>query len=182
MKEAIIVHGSPDRVEYFDPASPSPSAFHWFPWLCKQFQLAGILAQCPSMPTPYDAKYAEWEDLFLRLVSPRLEYAAGHSSGGGFLVKYMQKHRLSLHKLALVAPWIDPDRKFGEEWQTWLDPHALDSVQEAHLFISEDDDEAELESAARLLAAYPRIIEHRFKDRGHFVGMPEFPELWKALG
>jgi predicted alpha/beta hydrolase family esterase len=181
MKEAIIVHGSPDRAEYFAPEFPSPSAFHWFPWLQKQFQMAGVLAQVPSMPAPYDAKYSEWEELFSRLVSPRLEYAVGHSSGGGFLIKYMQAHRLPLKKLVLVAPWLDPDGEFGQEWRTELDPRALDSAAETHLFISDDDDAAELDSANRLLAAYPKIIEHRFTDRGHFVGMPAFPELWDII-
>jgi hypothetical protein len=83
-----------------------------------------------------------------------------------------------LEKLVLVAPWLDPDGEFGGEFRTELDPAAFDAVGEVHLLISDDDDEVELESARRLLFAYPRIVEHRFADRGHFVGMPAFDELW----
>jgi hypothetical protein len=33
---AIIVHGCPDREEYYDPAAPSASNHHWLPWLANQ--------------------------------------------------------------------------------------------------------------------------------------------------
>ena len=177
MKEAIIIHGGPGKEVFFDESIPPPSHSFWFPWLQKQFLVNGILAQAPVMPAPYDSKFSEWAEIFDRFASPNLAYAVGHSSGGGFLVKYMQTSGLRLEKLILVAPWLDPKKNFGEEWQTSLDPRALDNVIETHLLISDDDDTAELESARRLVDAYPKIIEHRFQNRGHFIFINELPEL-----
>jgi hypothetical protein len=33
MKNAIILHGGPDKQEYYDPETPSQSNMHWLPWL-----------------------------------------------------------------------------------------------------------------------------------------------------
>jgi predicted alpha/beta hydrolase family esterase len=180
MREAIIIHGSPDKAEYFSPDTPTPPAFHWLPWLQKQFQLAGVLAQIPSMPAPYAPKYKEWEAMFKRIAPMDLECAVGHSSGGGFLVKYLQANRPRIKKLVLAAPWFDVEKRYGGEWAAEFDPRALDGIGETHALISDDDSQDQQESAKALLAAYPKIIEHRFKDKGHFVGMPVFPELWEA--
>lgn len=36
MKNAIILHGGPDKEEYYDPKARSMSNSHWIPWLQAQ--------------------------------------------------------------------------------------------------------------------------------------------------
>ncbi len=180
MQEAIIIHGGPRKEKYYNPDLPTLPNANWLPWLQKQFQMVDILAQTPSMPRPYDPTYAEWEEMLNRFVSSNLAYAVGHSSGGGFLVKYLQTHKLPLKKLILVAPWFDFEKRWGEEWLTDFDPNALDGI-EVHMLISDDDTPDQQQSARVLMEAYPSIIEHRYKDKGHFVGIPTIPEVWEII-
>lgn len=43
----------PSKEEYFNSDSPAQSNKHWLPWLQRQLQLNGILAQTPEMPESY---------------------------------------------------------------------------------------------------------------------------------
>lgn len=67
MKSAIIVHGTCDAHEYLEMDFPSPSNAHWLPWLQQKFLRAGVLCQCPEMPTPYAPEYAAWRAVFDRI-------------------------------------------------------------------------------------------------------------------
>jgi hypothetical protein len=66
MKTAIIIHGTPDKEEWFDRGQPSCSNSHWLPWLQKELLIAGYYAETPEMPTAYWPNYGDWKNGFER--------------------------------------------------------------------------------------------------------------------
>ena len=61
MLNAILIHGSCDKEEYFSNKYPSLSNSHWFPWLQKQLLIKGIFTQTPEMPDAYAPDYEKWK-------------------------------------------------------------------------------------------------------------------------
>ena len=185
MKNAVTLHGICDENEYFDMDFPSPSNAHWLPWLQQKFCRAGILCQCLEMPKPYKPVYEEWKQTFEQLNVQDLAFVVGHSAGCGFILKWLhQNPAIKFEKLILVAPWLDPTKRMGEFVQFELKPEGLKNVGEIHLFHSEDDMEAVKITQERLIAMYPKIIQHNYKNMGHFclsdIG-PTFEDLWDVL-
>jgi len=180
---AIILHGTCDKAEYFDPQYPSLSNSHWFPWLQKQLLINGIFTQTPEMPDAYLPDYAKWKSEFEKNGITSDTILVGYSCGAGFLVRWLSENNMGIEKLVLVAPWMDPNR---EETTTFFD-FTIDSkltsrVGEMHLFFSEDDTvNGVQESVQMLLQAFPNIQVHKFTDKGHFtveeMNSVEFPEL-----
>lgn len=181
MKSALLLHGTCEKEE-FDTSGQTLSNSHWFPWMQQQLLRNDILCQTPEMPYPYAPEYEPWLECFKQFSAQNLEIIIGHSSGAGFILKYLQKNQLpQLKKLILIAPWLDPERENGDFLQTELHPEALEHIPEIHLFYSEDDDKNILQSTYDILTAYPQIKVHRFNDKGHFVKSTiglTFPELW----
>lgn len=184
MKEAIILHGILDSKEYFEEDFPSPSNAHWLPWLQQKFLRNGVLCQCIEMPRPFEDKpsYEEWKNLFERFVSPKLSTVIGHSAGCGFFLKWLHNNQnVKLDKLVLVAPFIDPFEKRGDFLKFDLDKNALRNVKEVHLFISNDDKAAMIESTRKIIEKYHSIVVHRYADLRHFCFRntgPTFEDLW----
>ena len=110
MKNALLLHGTCDREEYFSDLHTSLSNSHWLPWLQKQLLIRDILTQTPEMPQAYDPQYDLWEKTFERFDVDKNTILVGHSCGGGFLLRWLSENRVEVNKLILVAPWIDPDR------------------------------------------------------------------------
>ena len=143
MKTAVILHGKPPKEEYFDPKCPSPSNAHWLPWLQRQLLLAGVLAQTPEMPEPYEPDFQKWSAVFERCPIDADTTLIGHSCGAGFLVRWLSEHAIRVGKVALVAPWIDPNHNrapamFGE---LRIDADLISRAERVELFISSDDGE-----------------------------------------
>ncbi len=100
----------PSRDEYYDPKRASQSNEHWLPWLQRQLLLQDILAYTPEMPKSYDPDWPVWVREFERYDIGPETILVGHSCGAGFLVKYLSLHpELTVGKVVLVAPWMDPD-------------------------------------------------------------------------
>ncbi len=57
MKKVILLHGRPDKEEYFDDTIPKPHGAHWFPWIKEQLEKRGISVDIPEMPRPYQPDY-----------------------------------------------------------------------------------------------------------------------------
>lgn len=185
MKTAVICHGFVPWEEYFEMDFPSPSNAHWLPWLQQKFLRAGILCQKLEMPTPYKPIYEEWKKTFEQLDYSNLAMAVGYSAGAGFILKWLHENpNVSLEKLVLVAPWLDPDRSEGDFLKFDLKPGALDKIKEVHLFHSEDDDDDIKESVRQIMQTFPNIKFHGYADKGHFrfqdVGNT-FEDLWEVL-
>ncbi len=187
MRTAIILHGKPSKEEYLDPESPSPSNAHWLPWLQRQLLLTGVLAQTPELPEPYEPDYNKWSAVLQQFLVDADTMLVGHSCGAGFLVRWLSERAIKVGKLALVAPWLDPNHNRAPAMFDGLqiDAGLVARTGGVGLFISVDDREEILASSALLEAALKEIQLHRFSDRGHFtlgdMKTDEFPELREFL-
>src|ERR1700741_4554197 len=106
MRTAIILHGMPDRKEYFDPESSAQSNKHWLPWLQRQLIVNDILAQTPELPEPYAPNYAKWCSVFDQFTVDEETMLIGHSCGAGFIVRWLTDNKKKVGKVALVAPFL----------------------------------------------------------------------------
>jgi uncharacterized protein len=186
MKTAIIIHGRPDKEEYYDLTVSSPSNAHWLPWLQKQLCVNDILAQTPEMPEPYAPDYEKWKAVFEKFQVDENTALIGHSRGGSFLLHWLSENKVNAGKVILVAPSITPNMAVERGfWEYTIDSTLPERVAELILFYSMDDDTGIIESAEKVITAIPAITVRKFEDRGHFtfgdLGTIEFPELLKEI-
>lgn len=187
MKTAIIVHGMPSKKEYLDSTQPSPPNAHWLPWIQRQLILNGVLAQTPEMPEPYEPDYQKWSAVFDQFHIDADTLLVGHSCGAGFLVRWLSEHAVTVGKVALVAPWLDPTHVFSPKmfdgWQ--IDESLAARTANIKVFISTDDDKEQLDSVTLLKEKITGIEVQEFTDKGHFcfnhMKTQEFSELKDLL-
>ena len=151
MKNAIILHGLPDKEEYYDPDFPAQSNAHWIAWLQKQLQRKDIFTQTPEMPLSFKPDYKVWKKEFERYDIDPETLLVGHSCGGGFLVRWLSEHKdTKVGKVILVAPWINPDDNPESETGTFfhfdIDPNLVERTASTVIFRSSNDFEDVLES------------------------------------
>ncbi|MDH5442009.1 MAG: alpha/beta hydrolase [Candidatus Nomurabacteria bacterium] len=185
MKTAIILHGMPDKEEYFDPDNPSQSNRHWFPWLQKQFALNNILAQTLEMPKPYEPIYEDWKEMFERMPIDSETTLVGHSLGAGFLVRWLSESDKKVGKVVLVAPWLDPTDIIKPFFDFEIDESISTKTESLSIFYSTNDFEDIQDSVTKLKGSLKNINWKEFENKGHFctedLGGPEFPELRDLL-
>jgi len=188
MKTAIIIHGWPSKEEFFDPNTVSPSNNQWLPWLQKQLSLKGITAQTPEMPDPYEPNYEKWKNVFEQFHLDSETILVGHSCGGGFLVRWLSENKVTVGKVFLIAPWMDPDHEdrdsVGDFFDFDIDPALSDRTNGVTIFISEDDEAPMLNTVELLESTLKNVQVKRFTDKGHFCigdGVAEFPELLEEI-
>jgi hypothetical protein len=186
MKTAIIVHGWSSKEEYFDPKVSSLSNKHWLPWLQKQLILKGILAQTPELPEPYDLVYEKWCSIFERLEITPATMLIGYSAGAGFLVRWLSENKVKVGRVALVAPFLDPEREITTTFFDFeMDKDMADRTDGLFVFFSRDDERSVLTSVKQLRAKLKNIQVKEFSDKGHFtfddMKTEEFPELRDTL-
>lgn len=184
--KAYILHGCCDRDEYYSPDHPSPSNHHWIPWLQKQLLMNGYECQTPDMPTPYAPDYDAWLRIFEALPVDETTTLIGHSCGCGFLLKWLNKSGAVIDKLVMVAPFLDPQRRFGNFLQCRLRPDLMAQAREIHVFYSADDPVGGIkETVDMVMEGYPSAKLHKFERHGHFtlsaMGEERFPELLKTV-
>ena len=181
MKYATIVHGTPDYKEYFSSEYPSQSNSHWLPWLQKQLLMHGWLAQTPEMPNAWRPNYEEWRAIFERLPIGPDTLLIGHSCGAGFLLRWMSETDITIGKLIMVAPWIDPTGHKDPAFFNFTINPGLTARAQVHVVTSDNDDGDVLSSVEQICTALPAAKRHDFPGYGHFctsnLGGPEFPEL-----
>ena len=186
MKNAILVPGRPDRVEHYDPNSPSNSENHWFSWLKRQLIVRDIHAVSIETPFPFRPRYDEWKTEFERFdISPET-ILVGHSCGGGFLVRYLSENKqIKVGRVALVAPWINPFNYEVSDTADFfnfdIDPDFPNRTAGVSMFISTNDEPSVVKTAEILENSVNGIDVRRYIDKGHFckndLGTVEFPEL-----
>lgn len=186
MQNAIIIHGTTDKGEYFDENYPSLSNSHWIPWFQKQLLIKGIITQTPEMPEAYKPSYEKWKIELERYEINKETTLAGYSSGGGFLIRWLSENKVIIKKLILVAPWLDPHGiMIGNFFNFEIDENINARIGKIHLFISKDDDEDILKSVDIIKSKIPEITKHVFTDKGHFcfsdMGTDKFPELLESI-
>lgn len=187
MKTAIILHGMPSKKEYFNSKSPSQSNKHWLPWVQRQLILRGVLAQTPELPEPYEPVYEKWLKVFEQFKIDVNTSLIGHSCGAGFLVRWLTENNIKVGKVALVAPFIDPNH--NEVKSDFFDFEIKKDLSKQTkglcVFYSKDDDRYILTSVEQILASDKAIQARVFENKGHFtlndMKTDQFPELVKFL-
>ncbi|HSX31378.1 MAG TPA: alpha/beta hydrolase [Candidatus Saccharimonadales bacterium] len=187
---AILVPGRPDKDEHYDPTRPSNSEDHWFSWLKRQLILKDIHAVAIEPPFPFRPRYDEWQKEFERFDITPETILVGHSCGGGFLVRYLSEHKdLQVGKVALVAPWINPENWAASDTADFFN-FTIDSLFPNHtkgvaVFVSTDDEPSVVKTVDLLRSKVPGLNLKEYTDKGHFclenLGTVEFPELLAAV-
>lgn len=186
MKTAIIIHGMPSKEEYFETGSCS-SKHHWLPWMKFNLEAKSVSTKTPEMPEPYEPNYENWKAVFEQLHIDEETVLIGHSCGGGFLVRWLSENTISVGKVILVAPWMDPSHEEKELvtdfFDFTIDPTLVEKTKGITIFISDDDDVPMLKTVELLKEKISELKIVEFVGKGHFVegdmGTNEFPELLK---
>ncbi|MBP9821486.1 MAG: steryl acetyl hydrolase [Candidatus Pacebacteria bacterium] len=180
MKQVLLIHGAPDKNEFYKSENQAPSNGLWFPWLQKQLALRDELCQSLEFPRPYDPIYTDWVSVFEQMKVSEEAILIGHSCGGGFLLRYLSENKnLKPGKVILIAPWIDPEHQLTTGFFDFeIDPTLSDRMA-LHILMSSDDEE-QLSSFAIIQEKLPNAVYHRYTDREHFC-KSEIPEVLGLL-
>lgn len=191
MKNAIILHGKPDKEEYYDPASPSPSNSHWIPWTQAQLTKKDIATATPDIPQAYEPQWDIWKKEVERFDITPTTLLVGHSCGAGFWLRWLCENKeRKVGKVILVAPslgigWGASVRHqfFGDDFS--LDPYMAIRTRGLYVFYSDDDKDFTLQAVEEIRDQVPSVDFREFHGKGHFTSdtMPtnEFPELLEEL-
>lgn len=182
---AILIHGTCDREEYFSDKFPSLSNSHWFPWIQKQLLIKGIITQTPEIEDAYDPDYKKWEKSLDGYEISKETILVGHSCGAGFLIRWLSESGITIKKFILVAPWLDPKRTKTTDFFDFDMDKTISKRIETHLFYSKDDDEDILQSAKLITDNIPAVKVHELNNLGHFtvndMNTEKFPELLEVI-
>jgi len=185
----IIIHGSNykdrERIKKYNLLPQNKR--HWISWIKEKLEEKEINCFTPLMPKNWAPVYGEWKKEFEKLPVNEGNILIGHSTGGGFLVRWLGETKKKIKKLILVAPakltMVGYDY-FKEVVNFEIDETIKKRVGEIILFTSNNDDEMILESVKLYHEKLGgKLIE--LKGRGHFLEKQmrtkEFPELLEEI-
>lgn len=193
MTNVIILHGKPDDFEYYDVTLPSPSNFHWIPWLQKQCMVNELPASTPEVFRVFDASFEDWKNEFQRYEVNSETILVGHSCGGGFLLRWLSENKeVRIKKLILVAPWLDPLKfmptNYGHDlFEFERDRNLLSRIDNSIIFHSDNDMESIQLSLQEIQSVWPDFPIRIFRNYGHFcpgdgdMTTNAFPELLEEV-
>lgn len=187
MQTAIILHGTPDQEDYFNPKADSESNCHWIPWLQQQLNIEGILTQTPEMPEPYNPNYEKYLEIFKQFKVDEETSLIGHSCGAGFILKYLSENNIRVGKVVLVAPWINSHRENNITMfdDLKLEENLVSKTKGITIFESSNDDQDVKNSTEVIKNTIKDIKVKTFENYGHFcfedMKIREFPELLEEI-
>lgn len=182
MKNAIILHGKPSKVEYYDRNAPSMSNAHWLPWLQGQLLKHDIWAATPEVPNAFHPDWHLWCKEVERFDITPETILVGHSCGSGFWLRWLSEHKdVEVSKVILVAPSLgygwDGDY-FFENFT--IDPN-LTKRAKVTIFNSDNDNVGIHKATDEIRKLLPDVKYKEFHNYGHFcskdMNTGEFPEL-----
>lgn len=161
---------------------------HWLPWLQAQLLKHDITAATPEVPHCFELNLSVWNKEFERFDITPETILVGHSTGSGFIVKYLSIHpEIKVGKVVLVAPWMDPDKEYeGSFFDDFkIDPKLVDRTTGVTIFNS-DNDQASVQKTTQILRDTVKNIGFKeFHNYGHFcfedMKTTEFPELLEEI-
>lgn len=184
MKNAIIVHGTCSKKEYYADRYPSPSNSHWIPWLQQQLLMRDVYARTPEMFRSFLPDYDLWRKEFERSADiDEYTILVGHSCGGGFIIRWLSENkRIKVGRVILVAPWLDPDHTKGNDFFDFeIDPHIAHRTEKLVILNSTNDMESVKKSLMIIKEHIKDIVIKDFENYGHFchndLKGSAFPEL-----
>lgn len=188
VRNAVLLHGKPKRERYFDSNQPKPHEANWFPYARDELAARGYGVVIPELPTPYDPNYADCKEMLDGLPIHENTLLIGHSLGAGLILRYMSEQReLVVAKAILVAPWLDPDRKYGDLFNIKFDSDVgLRCLQGLTVFYSSEDDKQAQDSLKKFCRSVLEARYHNMPKYGHFMlgnnmEDAEFPELVEEI-
>lgn len=187
---AIILHGTPDKEEYYSLKYPAQSNSHWIPWIQKQLQVKDIFTQTPEMPMSFKPDYNIWKKEFECYDIGSDTILVGHSCGAGFIVRWLSENQdAKVGKVVLVSPWLNPFNDQKHKARSFFD-FKIDSgissrTRGITVFYSDDDFKGVSESVDTLKNKVRILNIKQLKGYGHFcykdMGTIEFPELLEEI-
>jgi uncharacterized protein len=183
MIHVILLHGRPDKEEYFDETLPKPHEAHWFPWLKSELEARGMQTDIPIMPRPYEPDYEEWKKVFETYTLTQETILVGHSRGAHFLLQYFSEKNIVIKSLILVAPTIAKTEGITN-FTNQIDSLISERTSRISLLYSTDDNKNVLESVRKIKVLFPTIIIKEFTEAKHFRtmdGYSIFPELLEEI-
>jgi predicted alpha/beta hydrolase family esterase len=187
MRNAIILHGKPDKEEYYDIKYPSCSNSHWLPWLQKELLIHEISAHTPEIPHAFNPDYLVWKKELERYEITDETILVGHSCGGGFLIRWLSQHKnIAVGKVVLVAPWLDLDRESTNDFFNFEIDSTIPQRTTSFTIFHSDNDYQSIKKTVKILQN--KIVDGKFQEfhnYGHFtfedMKSLEFPELLKFI-
>jgi len=182
MKNAIILHGKPDKAEYYDPKAPSMSNAHWIPWLQGQLLKHDIWAATPEVPNSYKPEWGLWCKEIERFDITHETILVGHSCGAGFWLRWLSEHNeIRVGKVVLVAPSLGYGWNGGYFFDDFkIDPGLVSRTKGLTIFNSDNDKEGILQAVEEIRELLPDVMYKEFHLK-HFtiesMDTPQFPEL-----
>ncbi|EKD64143.1 MAG: hypothetical protein ACD_51C00065G0012 [uncultured bacterium] len=180
MKNALIIHGTEGYPEE-----------NWFPWLKKQLEQYGYKVSVPKFPTPKNQTPKHW---FETLKPYEQDFnngtiLIGHSYGGAFLLRILEKLHIKIHAAVFVAAsagikpikYYEVDRPLVEPEFDWRKIRT--SAKHFFVFHSEDDPFICVENGEKIAKEVGAELI-RLKDAGHFnarSGYTKFELLMEKL-
>lgn len=187
MTNAIILHGTCSKKEYYSEKYPSLSNSHWFPWLQKQLLIKDIETSTPEIFQAYNPNYKKWKNEFEKNTINKNTILIGHSCGGGFIIRYLSENpNIKIKKVILVAPWLDPENeKQTTFFKFKINPNIINQTKKFIIFHSSNDDKDIQQSLKIIKKEIPKIQIKNFKNYGHFclndMKTEKFPELLNEI-
>ncbi len=171
MTNAVILHGKPSMERYMDPAQPRPHEANWLPWLAQTLGHMGIPTAIPELPKPYEPVYENCINEALKTPITEATLVVGHSMGAGLSVRWMSENPDAyVKKLVLVAPWLDPNRRYGGLFDFVLDPSLIERCAGGiAIFYSSRDGKEAKQSAKMLMSVFPGAKATNLPEYGHFM-------------
>ena len=188
MRNFVIAHGKPSREKFESPEYPGPTRANWLPWIGGQLERRGHDVAVPEFPVPYAPDYETWVQVLEKEKIGEETSLVGHSFGAGLLLRWMSEHKsVTIDKLVLVAPWFDPEHKYGNLSDFEIDPNLSERcLGGIALYYSSLDSEGVQASVRRAMTALPDMAAWDIPENGHFLlgntmDTVEFPELLEEL-
>ena len=107
--------------------------------------------------------------------------------GAGFWIRYLTEHpELTVDKLVLVAPWLNPDQKYDFDFFDFeIDQSINERVSEFIIFTSDNDGQDVKQTVEILEEKFPGAAVKVFHGYGHFtlrsMKTNAFPELLEVI-
>lgn len=186
-RNAIILHGKPSREKFENKTLLDPSDSHWLPWAKHQLTLNGIFTVTPDLPVPYAPVYADWVHEMERYDIGPDTTLIGHSAGAALALKWLNTNGMTqIDNLVLVAPWLDPNRKYRPEFDFGFRSNLMRRLGNVTVFYSSEDDNQALESLEMVQRQLPDAKYIDIPQYGHYMlgnsmDSTEFPELVEEI-
>jgi predicted alpha/beta hydrolase family esterase len=180
MRNAIIFHGTEGYPEE-----------NWFPWLKKELEQRGYNVSVPQFPTPPNvpAKISEWWEVLKNYQIDRDTLLIGHSLGGKFLLRVLEKQSQPVKLAAFIGTPIGISPIANNERDNAFTGNVFDwnkikeNAERFIVFQSDTDPYVGLKNG-EILAKNLGVKLNFIPNAGHFnakAGYTKFPELLNAI-